>query len=91
MSRPPSERNVSIVEARAAGRTIQSIALEHDLSLARVSKILQDHQKDVEIARLKNRVAELEFELMMTRHELTGQKSLVETHRRAARIIERMR
>ena len=58
-------RNRQIVEARAAGRTIQSIALEHGLSLARVSKILQDHQKDVEIARLREEVRLLRAQRML--------------------------
>jgi hypothetical protein len=46
-------RNRLIVEARAAGRPVQAIALEHGLSVARVSRIVQDHRKDVEVARLK--------------------------------------
>jgi hypothetical protein len=49
-------RNRLIVQQRAAGRTVQSIAAEHGLSPARVSQICRDH-------RLEVRVAELEREL----------------------------
>jgi hypothetical protein len=52
-------RNRQIVEARAAGRPVQAIALEHGLSVARVSRIVQDHRKDVRIAELEAEVARL--------------------------------
>ncbi len=61
--RRPSERNVSIVEARASGRPLQAIALEHGLSVARVSRIVQDHRKDLRIAELEAEVARLGREL----------------------------
>jgi hypothetical protein len=53
------DRNRRIVEARAAGRPVQAIALEHGLSVARVSRIVQDHRKDVRIAELEAEVARL--------------------------------
>ena len=59
-------RNERIVEARAAGRTLQSIAVEHGLSVARVSKVVQDH-------RLELRVAELERENRMLREFIERQ------------------
>jgi hypothetical protein len=52
-------RNRQIVEARAAGRPLQAIALEHGLSVARVSQIVQDHRKDLRIAELEAEVARL--------------------------------
>ena len=58
-------RNASIIEARAAGRPLQSIALEHGLSVSRVSKIVQDHAKDLEIARLREEVRLLRAQRMM--------------------------
>jgi hypothetical protein len=53
--RPPESitpRNRLIIQQRAAGRTVQSIAAEHGLSPARVSVICRDHQKDIRIAEL---------------------------------------
>jgi hypothetical protein len=52
-------RNRQIVEARAAGRPVQAIALEHGLSVARVSRIVQVHRKDLRIAELEAQVARL--------------------------------
>ena len=60
-----NSRNRDIIQARAAGRPIQSIALEHGLSLARVSRICSDHQKDVEIARLRDEVRLLRAQRML--------------------------
>jgi hypothetical protein len=54
-----NQRNREIVEARAAGRPIQAIALEHGLSVARVSRIVQDHRKDLRIAELEAEVVRL--------------------------------
>jgi hypothetical protein len=64
--RPPGSltpRNRLIVQQRAAGRTVQSIAAEQGLSPARVSQVCRDH-------RLEVRVAELERELESARWEL---------------------
>jgi hypothetical protein len=58
-----NQRNREIVEARAAGRPVQAIALEHGLSVARVSRIVQDHRKDVRIAELEAEVARLREDL----------------------------
>ena len=52
-------RNERIVEARAAGRTLQSIAVEHGLSVARVSKVVQDHRLELRVAELEAEVREL--------------------------------
>lgn len=60
-------RNEAIIQARAAGRPYQSIALEHGLSVARVCKIVQDHQKDLRIAELEARVAHLESQQVLER------------------------
>ncbi len=48
-----NQRNRDIVEARASGRPVQAIALEHGLSVARVSRICSDHRKDLRIAELE--------------------------------------
>jgi DNA-binding NarL/FixJ family response regulator len=53
-------RNRLIIQQRAAGRTVQSIAAEHGLSPARVSVICRDHAKDIRIAELEARVREYE-------------------------------
>jgi hypothetical protein len=63
-------RNRQIVEARAAGRPVQAIALEHGLSVARVSRIVQDHRKDVRIAELEAEVARLRREARMMKDGL---------------------
>jgi hypothetical protein len=57
-------RNTLIVRQRADGWPVQKIALEHDLSIARVSKILQDHRKDLRIAELEADVARLTHALL---------------------------
>ncbi len=54
-----NQRNREIIEARASGRPLQAIALEHGLSVARVSRIVQDHRKDVRIAELEAENARL--------------------------------
>jgi hypothetical protein len=54
-----NQRNREIVEARASGRPVQAIALEHGLSVARVSRIVQDHRKDLRILELEREVARL--------------------------------
>ena len=53
-------RNRLIIMQRAAGRTVQSIAAEHGLSVARVSVICQDHREKIRIAELEAEVARLE-------------------------------
>lgn len=60
-----NQRNSQIIQQRAEGRTFQSIALEHGLSPARVCKIVQDHRKDVEIARLKEEIRLLRAQRLM--------------------------
>ena len=52
-------RNKLIIQQRAAGRTVQSIAAEHGLSPARVSVICQDHRKDVRIAELEAALSDI--------------------------------
>jgi DNA-binding CsgD family transcriptional regulator len=64
-------RNRLIIQQRAAGRTVQSIAAEHGLSPARVSVICRDH-------RLEVRVAELEAEVAMLRRQ---KRALIESLR----------
>jgi hypothetical protein len=59
VGRHVSKRNAAIIEQRAAGWSIPKIALEHDISLARVGKILSDHRKDVRIAELELEVGRL--------------------------------
>jgi hypothetical protein len=54
-----SPRNRLIIEQRAAGWSIPKLAIHHDLSQARVSKILSDHKKDVRIAELEREVERL--------------------------------
>jgi hypothetical protein len=64
--RPPGSltpRNRLIIQQRAAGRTVQSIAAEHGLSPARVSVICRDHRLEVEIARLHDVIARMDREL----------------------------
>jgi hypothetical protein len=61
---PVNARNALIVQQRAAGWPVQKIALEHNLSVARVSKIIQDHRKDVRIAELEADVARLTHALL---------------------------
>jgi hypothetical protein len=54
--RPPGSltpRNRLIVQQRAAGRTVQSIAAEHGLSPARVSVICRDHALSIRVAELE--------------------------------------
>jgi hypothetical protein len=54
--RPPGSltpRNRLIVQQRAAGRTVQSIAAEHGLSPARVSQVCRDHRLEVRVAELE--------------------------------------
>jgi DNA-binding LacI/PurR family transcriptional regulator len=49
-----------IVQQRAAGRTVQSIAAEHGLSPARVSQVCRDHRLEVRVAELEAKVREYE-------------------------------
>jgi hypothetical protein len=60
--RPPGSltpRNRLIIQQRAAGRTVQSIAAEHGLSPARVSVICRDHRLEVRVAELEAEVERL--------------------------------
>jgi hypothetical protein len=50
-------RNRLIIQQRAAGRTVQSIAAEHGLSPARVSVICRDHALSIRVAELEAEVA----------------------------------
>jgi hypothetical protein len=56
-------RNRLIIQQRAAGRTVQSIAAEHGLSPARVSVICRDHALSIRVAELEAEVAHLTSEL----------------------------
>jgi hypothetical protein len=60
--RPPGSltpRNRLIIQQRAAGRTVQSIAAEHGLSPARVSVICRDHALSIRVAELEAEVERL--------------------------------
>jgi hypothetical protein len=59
VGRHTSARNDLIVSQRADGWPLAKIASEHGLSMARVSKILQDRAKDLRIAELEAEVARL--------------------------------
>jgi hypothetical protein len=76
--RPPGSltpRNRLIVQQRAAGRTVQSIAAEHGLSPARVSVICRDHALSIRVAELEAEVARLTCELRsVVARELIGQR-----------------
>lgn len=52
-------RNAQIIRQRAEGRTVQSIAVEHGLSPARVSVICRDYALRVRVAELEAQNANL--------------------------------
>jgi hypothetical protein len=76
--RPPGSltpRNRLIIQQRAAGRTVQSIAAEHGLSPARVSVICRDHALSIRVAELEAEVERLTSELRsVVARELIGQR-----------------
>jgi hypothetical protein len=76
--RPPGSltpRNRLIIQQRAAGRTVQSIAAEHGLSPARVSAICRDHALSIRVAELEAEVARLTSELRsVVARELIAQR-----------------
>jgi hypothetical protein len=74
-----NQRNREIGEARAAGRPLQAIALEHGLSVARVSRIVQDHRKDLRILELErqNEVLRAFIERHMRGVEVLGNGMVV--------------
>ena len=63
-------RNAQIIEARASGRPLQSIAVEHGLSVQHVHRIIREHERRMEIAEKNRRIRELEAELIQTRYAL---------------------
>jgi DNA-binding NarL/FixJ family response regulator len=81
--RPPGSltpRNRLIIQQRAAGRTVQSIAAEHGLSPARVSVICRDHALSIRVAELEAEVARLTRELRtaVAQEMVHGPRSVVD-------------
>jgi hypothetical protein len=79
--RPPGSltpRNRLIIQQRAAGRTVQSIAAEHGLSPARVSVICRDHALSIRVAELEAEVARLTREYLSLRAKV--QAGLIHRH-----------
>jgi hypothetical protein len=93
--RPPGSltpRNRLIIQQRAAGRTVQSIAAEHGLSPARVSVICRDHALSIRVAELEAEVARLTRELrsMVARELIAERRFMVDADAVDRSIAARM-
>jgi hypothetical protein len=79
--RPPGSltpRNRLIVQQRAAGRTVQSIAAEHGLSPARVSQVCRDHRLEVRVAELEAERDNLLHALQQANENVDGLRAFYE-------------